>query len=174
MLHHDTTMTHHDTSMTHHDVTMTQNNTIMMDHDLTIMHHDLTMMPLTKILKSRTGQDSGSDHNLRPVMSSPQIIITRSAEEEDEPEKAETDFKENDDDLDFSCKVSVVVENNDSSTNDVPTTKVKIELPKFQLQVRKQCLDVQIDFLLKYQKLLYFRKLNVSKIISFRKESIAR
>jgi hypothetical protein len=144
-------MLHHDTTMTHHDLTMTQNNTTIMDHDLTIMHHDLTMMPLSKILKSRTSQDSGSDRNLRPVMSSPQIIITRSAEEEDEPEKAETDFKENDglnDDLDFSYKVSVVVENNDSSTNDVPTTKVKIELPKFQLQVRKQCLVVQIDFLL--------------------------
>jgi hypothetical protein len=160
-------MLHHDTTMTHHDVTMTQNNTIMTHHDLTMMHHDLTMMPLTKILKSRTGQDSGSDHNLRPVMSSPQIIITRSAEEEDEPEKAENDFKENDglnDDLDFSCKVSVVVEKNDSSTNDVPTSKVKIELPKFQLQVRKQCLVVQIDFLLlKYQKLLFFRKLNLKK-----------
>jgi len=149
-------MLHHDTTMTHHDVTMTQNNTIMMDHDLTIMHHDLTMMPLTKILKSRTGQDSWSGHNLRPVMSSPQIIITRSAEEEDEPEKAETDFKENDDDLDFSCKVSVVVENNDSSTNDVPTSKVKIELPKFQLQVRKQCLVVKLIFFLNIKSCFSF------------------
>ena len=121
----------------------------------------MTMLPLTslsKILKSRPGQEmGGSTHNLRPVMSSPQIIITTFSDEcEDEKleksEKSEIVLKENDamnDEVDFSCQVSVVVEDNDALANDVwakdvltKDVNVKIELPKFQLQVGKTILFI--------------------------------